>query len=98
MEDTNLIAGAANTWRWTLDPSGVFSVKEHSKKIDQAILMSSVVEKATSWNSWIPQKINVCRWWQIENMNAVDAQELLSFILRNMQGKEQRGAILFISA
>ncbi len=59
LENTNLIAGVADTWRWTLDPGGVFSVKELSMKIEKVILMSSTSKKATHLNSWISQEINI---------------------------------------
>ncbi|GJS88192.1 RNA-directed DNA polymerase, eukaryota, reverse transcriptase zinc-binding domain protein [Tanacetum coccineum] len=51
-------------WIWSLEHSGVFSVRSLSATIDKKILdcQTNTVDKVFSWNSWVPRKVNICTW------------------------------------
>ncbi|GJS48409.1 hypothetical protein Tco_0598530 [Tanacetum coccineum] len=51
-----------DTWTWSLEASGVFSVLSLSNLMQKKMLDSGVSSLSFRWNSWVPRKINVCAW------------------------------------
>lgn len=58
----SLNAGTNDSWRWVLDHSGSFSVKQLSKIIQEKMFEQISLGKHHNWNSWVPKKVNICVW------------------------------------
>ena len=53
--------GQTNTWRWSLEPSGYYSVSSLRKKLD-SILLHNDRNLKTSWLKIVPSKVNIAVW------------------------------------
>ncbi|GKB49880.1 hypothetical protein Tco_0900633 [Tanacetum coccineum] len=60
--NTTLSFDVIDKWSWSYEASGTFKVKTLSNSIQNALLSCCDVGKHHIWNSWIPQKVNVCIW------------------------------------
>ncbi|GJW91856.1 hypothetical protein Tco_0169409 [Tanacetum coccineum] len=47
-------------WSWSLDESGCFSVRSLCKIIQSNLLVIKIECSSFKWNSWVPQKVNIC--------------------------------------
>ncbi|PWA60657.1 RNA-directed DNA polymerase, eukaryota, Reverse transcriptase zinc-binding domain protein [Artemisia annua] len=47
---------------WSLDDSGVFSVKSLSTCVQDKLFSNNDPNPPFIWNSWVPRKVNVCVW------------------------------------
>ncbi|GJV00544.1 reverse transcriptase domain, reverse transcriptase zinc-binding domain protein [Tanacetum coccineum] len=52
-----------DSWRWSLNEDGVFTVKELTRLIEEKILISDNGGQETLWNKLVPKKVNIfiCR-------------------------------------
>ena len=60
MFDGYVCSEGQDTWRWGLDPSGVFTVSSLRSHIDSLMLPEGV--SATRWLRFVPIKVNVLVW------------------------------------
>nr|GEV52419.1 RNA-directed DNA polymerase, eukaryota [Tanacetum cinerariifolium] len=47
-------------WWWSLDPNGIFSVKQTRQWVDNVVLPSA--QLSTCWNKLVPRKVNILIW------------------------------------
>ncbi len=58
----SLSTDAKDDWTWALDPGGAFTVRRLSSMLDEVCLQPEISTPLFSWNSLIPQKVNLCVW------------------------------------
>lgn len=51
-----------DSWRWSLDDDGIFTVKALSKMVDDLCLKIDVGSQETMWCNLVPKKVNVFAW------------------------------------
>ncbi|PWA80185.1 RNA-directed DNA polymerase, eukaryota, Reverse transcriptase zinc-binding domain protein [Artemisia annua] len=51
-----------DSWTWSLEASGDFTVRSLSNIIQKRLLAIEDSSLSFRWNSWVPRKINVCAW------------------------------------
>ncbi|GKA10771.1 reverse transcriptase domain, reverse transcriptase zinc-binding domain protein [Tanacetum coccineum] len=51
-----------DSWRWSLNEDGVFTVKELTRLIEEKILISDNGGQETLWNKLVPKKVNIFIW------------------------------------
>ncbi|GJU83876.1 RNA-directed DNA polymerase, eukaryota, reverse transcriptase zinc-binding domain protein, partial [Tanacetum coccineum] len=62
ISDLSLSSEGFDKWQWALDASGVLNVKTLSNLIQDKLLADGNLGNHHTWNSWVPNKVNVCVW------------------------------------
>ncbi|GJW57136.1 zf-CCHC domain-containing protein [Tanacetum coccineum] len=51
-----------DTWRWTLQEDGKFTVNALTKMVEERLFRFESHGQETIWNKWIPKKVNIFVW------------------------------------
>lgn len=63
----SLCESNADSWYWSLDYSGMFSVKSLSLLVQRKLLDEASSHSPFIWNSWVLGKVNICVWRALLN-------------------------------
>ena len=62
LSQVSLQQNHSDTWKWSLNPKGEFSVKAISKWVEERLSGVGLGLIRTTWNNLVPKNVNVFLW------------------------------------